>query len=92
MNRVIVRVSGVLMFWKYTRANAQVVLEIDAQKSRTILLSNRDSLSYEFMNELDSFLSELAVDTNKIFKDKRHTLIKAHATQSVSEISSKFIA
>lgn len=70
MNKVIMRVSGIMMFWKWTRANAQAVVEIDTQKSRVILLSNRDSLSQEYQNELDSFLSELAIDTNSALKSR----------------------
>lgn len=51
------------MFTRYTRADAQVILEISPEKSREVLISNRDSLNHEFQNELDRFLADIAADT-----------------------------
>jgi hypothetical protein len=70
-NTLLVRVNGVLMYTKYSRANAQVVLEINQAKSREILLSNRDSLHSDYERELDEFLAEIAVDTKSALDSRR---------------------
>ena len=74
-NSLYVRVNGVFMFSRYVSANSQVVLEIPVENSRDILVSNRDSLKSEFCGVLDSFLNQLACNTNSALKDrsKRYT-------------------
>jgi hypothetical protein len=62
------------MFSRYTSCPAQIILEIDPEKSRDVLLSNRDSLKNEYQQELDKFLSEIAADKNSVGREsKNHT-------------------
>lgn len=67
---VIVRVRGAMMFVRSTNADAQVVLEINPDVSRNVLLANRDSLAYEYRAALDSFLDELAINTRSALREK----------------------
>ncbi len=71
-NKVLVRVSGILMFSKYTNAKEQVVLEITPEISREVLTSSRDTFSanHSYQKQLDSFLNELAIDTKSALKDR----------------------
>jgi len=73
-NRLIVRVNGVPMFHRYIQAPAQVVVEIDENVSREILLSNRDSLTNEAQAELDNFIQTLAVDKNSALRSNTRTV------------------
>jgi hypothetical protein len=66
---MVLRVSGVPMFVKSHRADAQVVVEIDEERSRDILVSNRDSLIGEYENELDEFLQEIATETTSALRE-----------------------
>jgi len=67
---VIVRVRGAMMFVRSTNADAQVVLEINPDVSRKVLLANRDSLAYEYRAALDTFLDELAINTRSALREK----------------------
>jgi len=67
---LIVRVSGVTMFKRYiSSSNVQVILEIDPDCSRKILLSNRDMLHQKYQDELDMFIQRLAVDTQSALRN-----------------------
>ena len=68
-----VRVNGVLMYTKYCRANAQVIVEIEPKNSRKVLLSNRDSLHRDYEVELDNFLAEVAANTKSALKPRFHS-------------------
>jgi hypothetical protein len=68
--RLLVRVNGVLMYQRGIRADALVVVELDAAKSREVLLSNRDSLSYQYERELDNFVQMLAADTTSALRQR----------------------
>lgn len=69
-NKVIVRVDGATMFTSYTSANTQVIVEIDKDKARRVLLESRDSMKAPFSNVLASFVEELVVDSVSAMKDK----------------------
>lgn len=69
--KLVVRVHGVPMFTRDIRAQAQVVLEVDPSKSRDVLLSNRDSLHSDAQNELDSFINEIAANTQSALKPRK---------------------
>jgi len=60
---VVVRVNGIPMFTRYTGIKSQVVVEIDADKSREVLLSNRDMLHSKYQTELDEFVRKISIDT-----------------------------
>ncbi|MBT7350585.1 ATP-binding protein, partial [candidate division WWE3 bacterium] len=60
---VVVRVNGIPMFTRYTGIKSQVVVEIDADKSRDVLLSNRDMLHSKYQTELDEFIRKISIDT-----------------------------
>jgi hypothetical protein len=58
-----VRVKGVTMFSRSVGAKAQVVVEIDPDLSRDVLMSNRDSLKSSMRSDLDRFCDEMAADS-----------------------------
>ena len=68
-NTLVVRIAGIPMFTKSVRYKGTVLVEITG-KSGDILTSNRDGLKYQFQNDLDEFVSEIAVDTKSALKDK----------------------
>lgn len=73
---LVVRVNGVPMFTRALAADALVILEIDQDKSRDVLVSNRDSLNSVYENELDYFLQEIAIDARSALRTtKPRTLI-----------------
>lgn len=67
---IIVRVNGVFMFETYCDAPAQVIIEINPEISRDVLLSNRDSLVYQYQKELNQFVNELASESISALKTK----------------------
>ena len=66
----VVRVNGVPMFVRSHRGKAQVVVELDFERSREILVSNRDSLDSKYETAFDDFLQEIAVDTTAALRDR----------------------
>lgn len=66
---LVVRVNGVPMFIKNHRADAQVVVELDPERNREILVSNRDSLHWKSESELDEFLQEIAIDRHAALRE-----------------------
>ena len=68
---VVVRVKGIPMFTRYTGCNAQVVVEIDANRSREVLLSNRDMLHSKYQTELDEFIRKISIDTKSGLRQNR---------------------
>lgn len=67
---VIVRVGGVFMFSLETNAPAQVIIEINPEISREVLLSNRDSLNWKYQSELNAFCRELETEKISALKTK----------------------
>lgn len=67
----LVRVNGLFMFSRYTECPATIFVELDAVRSRALLTSNRDGMSYEHSRELDSFLNELSVDVKTAIRKRR---------------------
>ena len=73
---VIVRVNGIPMFSRYAGMGPQVVVEIDADKSRDVLLSNRDMLQSTYQTELDEFVRKISIDTvSGLRKDRRKWIV-----------------
>lgn len=69
--KMIVRVAGASMYAKdVTGLESQVIVEIDPQRSRDALNSNRDGLKGDFAKEVDKLLADLTVDTLTALKDK----------------------
>jgi hypothetical protein len=69
-NKIIFRVNGVAMFSRYTSANIQVIVEINPEKSRQVLLSNRDSLIWSSQDEVDQFCELISKETLSAFREK----------------------
>jgi hypothetical protein len=61
-NSVLVRVNGACMFQRYTQADWQIVLEIDPERSREVLTSNRDGLSSATSAELDDLIGTIWIN------------------------------
>lgn len=80
--RLLVRVNGTLMFAKYINSPAQVILEIDPEKSRKVLLANRDGLVWDRQRELESFVNELNVNRRSALTQKtnKSTTFKGKGT------------
>lgn len=74
--QILVRVGGVLMFSLDTNAPAQIIIEINPEISRDVLLSNRDSLKWEYQRELQSFVAELETESISALKTKKRSYFK----------------
>jgi Histidine kinase-, DNA gyrase B-, and HSP90-like ATPase len=70
-SELLIRVNGTLMYKQYTNASAQVILEIDQNKSRTVLQASRDGLMYPYDTELNAFISEITLDKRSALKEKK---------------------
>lgn len=70
-SELLVRVNGTLMFTRWTSASAQVIVEIDGERSRKVLQMSRDGLMGEYQNELDSFINEINIDKQSALRAKR---------------------
>lgn len=66
-NRLIVRVGGVPMFHSYCEYKGTVVVELLGTSAQR-LTSNRDGLRYPYSNQLQSFISSIAIDPKTVFK------------------------
>ena len=73
VNRMLVRCNGALMFEKYIHAPVQLIVEIEPEMARRVLLSNRDSLATVYAEELDKFCQEVASDTTSALKTQTST-------------------
>jgi hypothetical protein len=69
---LVVRINGIPMFTRSTQLDRCVVLELSGS-SVDRLTSNRDGLLGKFSAELDSFLTELAVDRRSALSPTRQT-------------------
>ena len=69
-NKIIFRVNGIAMFTRYTSANIQVIVEINPEKSRQVLLSNRDSLTWSCQDEVEQFCELIGKETLSAFREK----------------------
>lgn len=69
-NRLIVRVSGIPMFYDTVELDRCVIVELTGRSIDT-LTSNRDSLIYKHRSELAEFLRELATDKKAALKNKQ---------------------
>lgn len=88
-SKLIVRVNGVWMFDGYTDAKAQIIIEIDPENSRNILISNRDSLIYDKQKELNEFCNELASESLSALKPKINNYFMLMKKGSVFHASPK---
>lgn len=69
-NEITVRVKGLYMFDLYASTKAQVIVEIDPKKSRSILTVNRDGLHYRYQSNLTQFLAEIAIDKTSALRSR----------------------
>jgi hypothetical protein len=83
---VFVRVRGALMFEKNLYgSNALVVVEIDPEKSREVLVSNRDSLVHKYEEELDALIQTLTVNAaSGLDEDRSETVVSAGGYRKVT--------
>lgn len=73
--KIIVRVNGVVMFTSTADIKEQVVIEINPEMSREVLLDNRDGLKRKYQSSLNDFINELSVNTLSALKEdntKKH--------------------
>jgi len=69
LNRLVVRIHGIPMFYRYVDSNKRcVVVELKAGDA-SILQSNRDALKSEYQHQLDSFIDELTIDKTSALRD-----------------------
>lgn len=68
--RMTIRVRGVLMYTQYVSTDSHVVVEIDPDKSRTVLTANRDSMQADYSRVLNEFSQELASETKTALMPK----------------------
>jgi hypothetical protein len=68
VNRMIVRIGGIVMFTRYVDADGRcVVIELEGNSANT-LLSSRDSLQNHYRWELDELVRKLTVDKKSAFR------------------------
>lgn len=69
LNRLVVRIHGIPMFYRYVDSNKRcVVVELKAGDA-SILQSNRDALKSEYQHQLDAFIDELTIDKTSALRD-----------------------
>ena len=68
-NRLVVRIHGIPMFYRYVDSNKRcVVVELKAGDA-SVLQSNRDALKHEYQSQLDAFIDELTVNKISALRD-----------------------
>lgn len=71
---MVVRVNGVWMFSRWVTSTVPVILELDLVRSREVLLSNRDGMSYQYSRMLDKMVSDLQANQSAVLKETPKTL------------------
>jgi hypothetical protein len=69
-SQLLVRVNGISMFSRFISAPAQIIIEINPEISRDVLLSNRDSLQWEKQKEIEEFCDEISTESLSALKPK----------------------
>ena len=69
-NICVVRLNGQPMFFRSTRFDGCVVVELNGKGSAT-LTSNRDGLRYPYANQLNELLTALAVDKKSALREQK---------------------
>lgn len=69
-HRLLVRVSGAIMYSQSIGAKAQVIVEVEPSLSREVLTANRDGMHSSYSSVLEAFVQELAVDTISALKSR----------------------
>lgn len=72
-NQILFRVNGLTMFSRYSNCNKQVIVEIDPDKAREVLSSNRNGFTSSVSNEVDHWFEELAVDDMSALRYRTET-------------------
>lgn len=71
VNRLIVRIGGIVMFSRYVQSDDRcVVIELTGN-SGELLQSSRDSLKSEYRRELDELIRKITVDKKSAFRSDR---------------------
>lgn len=88
-SEVFVRVNGILMHKRYLNDfRGSVVVELIGDTTK-ILSGNRDSLTYQYRNDLDSIIAEINVNPKSAMKEQQQPQIDSYAgTSVVDEIKS----
>ena len=76
---LVVRVGGTMMYRRYIRVNASVLVEIDPAINRTVLVANRDQMVYKYQEVLNKFLDEIAIDSISALKvaNKKSAVVRS---------------
>lgn len=69
LNRLVVRIHGIPMFYRYVDSNKRCVIVELKTGDASVLQSNRDALKYEYQNQLDSFIDELTINKISALRD-----------------------
>jgi len=69
MNRLVVRIHGIPMFYRYVDSNKRCVVVELKSGDASVLQSNRDSLKSEYQQQLDAFIDELTVNKISALRD-----------------------
>jgi hypothetical protein len=86
---ILVRSNGVTMFAPYMSAPFQVVIELDASRSREILQAHRDGLLSVYQAELESFIGELNINKQSALREKRSKSTTFEGTGTFTATRSK---
>lgn len=76
-NLMVVRMDGIPMFTRAIAYRGCVVAELTGT-SQDVLMTSRDGLKFEFQNELDAFVTEIAVNKRSAFKDNTVPVTTQH--------------
>ena len=68
-NRMIVRIHGIPMFYRYVDCNRRCVVVELKTGDASVLQSNRDALKSEYQHQLDSFIDEITIDKVSALRD-----------------------
>lgn len=71
-HQVIVRIGGIPMFTFHTDYHGGVVVELSGNSGQ-VLTSNRDGLRWQYRDELNRFLNNLAVDRRSALRERNYT-------------------
>jgi hypothetical protein len=79
--KILVRSNGALMYESnnYGMNDAQIIIEIDPNKARSVLTENRDGIRDPYRDLVERFKRDLIIDSKSALKEesnRRHTLIR----------------
>ncbi len=83
-NCLVVRVSGVPMFHQYCNYSKGVVIVDITGDTRQVLTASRDSLRYQYSEELNKFLATLATNSKAALENRDEVVIDRYEGQNIT--------